>query len=162
MQKLAIGIVLVSQGIPFIEGGSEICRTKQGNHNSYEAGDAINRFDWDAKAGCGDVSDYVAGLIAMRRAHPAFRMADDAQVRRAIAWVDAGPAVAWTIDGAPSKDPAKRLFVALNGEPMPVTVRPPAGRWRVLADASTAGAAPRGPLDGAVTMPPYSMLVAAE
>jgi pullulanase len=162
MQKLALGIVLVSQGIPFIEGGSEICRTKQGNHNSYEAGDAINRFDWEAKAGCRDVSDYVAGLIAMRRAHPAFRMADDAEVRRAIEWIDAGPAVAWTIDGAPSKDPAKRLFVALNGEPVPVTVRPPAGRWQVLVDASTAGAAPRGPLGGAVTLPPYSMLVAAE
>jgi hypothetical protein len=32
----------------------------------------------------------------------------------------------------------------------------------VLVDASTAGAAPRGPLGGAVTLPPYSMLVAAE
>jgi pullulanase len=162
MQKLALGVVLVSQGIPFIEGGSEICRTKQGNHNSYEAGDAINRFDWDAKAGCREVSDYVAGLIAMRRAHPAFRMADDAQVRRAIDWVDVGPAVAWTIDGAPAKDPAKRLFVALNGEPVPVAVRPPAGRWRVLVDAATAGAAPRDALGTSVTLPPYSMLVAAE
>ena len=162
MQKLALGIVLVSQGIPFLEGGSEICRTKQGNHNSYEAGDAINRFDWDAKAGCRDVSDYVAGLIAVRRAHPAFRMADDAQVRRAIEWVDAGPAVAWTIDGAPANDPAKRLFVALNGEPVPVTVRPPSGRWQVLVDASTAGVSARGPLSATVTLPPYSMLVAEE
>jgi pullulanase len=104
----------------------------------------------------------VAGLIAMRRAHPAFRMADDAQVRRAIEWVDAGPAVAWTIDGAPAKDPAKRIFVALNGEPVPVAVRPPAGRWRVLVDAATAGAAPREALGASVTLPPYSMLVAAE
>jgi len=162
MQRLAIGIVLVSQGVPFIEGGSEICRTKGGDHNSYQSGDAANRIDWELKAGCDDVSDWVAGMIAIRRAHPAFRMVDDAEIRRAIDWVDAGPAVAWTIDGTPSNDPAKRLFVALNGEPVPVTVRPPSGRWQVLVDASTAGASPRGPLAGAVTLPPYSMLVAAE
>jgi pullulanase len=153
----------VSQGVPFIEGGSEICRTKGGDHNSYQSGDAVNRFDWDLKAGCDDVSDWVAGMIAIRRAHPAFRMADDAQVRAAIRWVDApGEALAWTIDGAPAGDPAKRMFVALNGGPAPATVAVPAGRWRVLADADRAGPEPRDALGGSLTVPPYSMVVAAE
>jgi pullulanase len=163
MQRLAIGIVLVSQGVPFIEGGSEICRTKGGDHNSYQSGDAANRFDWELKAGCDDVSDWVAGMIAIRRAHPAFRMADDAQVRAAIRWVDApDEALAWTIAGAPSGDPAKRVFVALNGGPAPVTIAVPPGRWRVLADAARAGPEPRDALGSSVTVPPYAMVVAAE
>ena len=42
---LAQAIVLTSQGIPFIFGGEELLRTKMGNHNSYNAGDFINRID---------------------------------------------------------------------------------------------------------------------
>ena len=82
MQKLALGIVLTSQGIPFIHGGCEFARTKQGNHNSYDAGDDINDYGWSRKAEYADISAFTAGLIALRRAHPAFRMADDAEARK--------------------------------------------------------------------------------
>ncbi len=162
MQKLAIGIVLVSQGIPFLEGGSEICRTKGGNHNSYEAGDGVNRFDWDAAGQCSEVSQWVAGMIALRRAHAGLRLAEAADVRRALRWVEAGPVVAWTIDGRESGDSARRLLVALNGEPVPQTFRPPLGTWRVLADDRSAGTEPGRPVGASWTLPPYSMLVAEE
>jgi pullulanase len=162
MQKLALGIVLVSQGVPFIEGGSELCRTKGGTHNSYEAGDAVNRFDWAAAAQCRDVSDWVAGMIAIRRDHPAFRMWDDAQVRTSRRMLDTGATVAWTLDGAPTKDPAQSLLVVLNGDPSPKAVTLPGGRWAVLADAERAGPAPHGTVAGSVTLPPFSMLVAQQ
>jgi hypothetical protein len=54
------------------------------------------------------------------------------------------------------------MFVALNGGPAPATVAVPAGRWRVLADADRAGPEPRDALGGSLTVPPYSMVVAAE
>ncbi|MDF2514499.1 MAG: type pullulanase, partial [Herbinix sp.] len=46
MNRLALSIILTSQGIAFIHGGSEILRSKKGNHNSYSAGDEINKIDW--------------------------------------------------------------------------------------------------------------------
>ena len=46
MNRLALSILLTSQGVPFIQGGTEILRTKQGNHNSYNSGDAINEIRW--------------------------------------------------------------------------------------------------------------------
>lgn len=162
MQKLALGIVLVSQGIPFLEGGSELCRTKQGDHNSYEAGDAVNRFDWAAAMRCQDVSEWTAGMIAIRRAHPGLRMDDDAEVRAALAFTEAAPLVAWTIDGAASGDPARRLLVALNGDPAARKLALPAGAWRILADAERAGTVPIRTASGTVELPPYSMVVAEQ
>ena len=38
---LALSIILLSQGIPFIQGGAEILRTKNGDHNSYKSSDNI-------------------------------------------------------------------------------------------------------------------------
>lgn len=71
---LALGIILTSQGVPFMQGGVEILRTKNGDHNSYRSGDDVNAFHWQDKAKFKPVFDYVRGLIELRRKHPAFRM----------------------------------------------------------------------------------------
>jgi pullulanase len=162
MQKLAMGIVLVSQGVPFIEGGSEICRTKQGNHNSYEAGDAINQFDWAAAEQCRDVSDWVAGMIAIRAAHPVFRMDNAADVRASCTPLQAAPLLAWTLNGAAAKDSARQVIVVLNGDAAERQFTLPTGEWSVLADANTASATPHRSARGAISMRPYSMFVAAQ
>ncbi|MFM7134244.1 MAG: type I pullulanase, partial [Planctomycetota bacterium] len=117
MQKLALGAVLVAQGVPFLEGGSEICRTKGGDHNSYVSGDAVNRFDWESKDECSEVHDFVRGMIALRRAHPAFRLDDDAAVRASVRMLDAGALIAWTIDGRAAGTPGREYVVVLNGDP---------------------------------------------
>lgn len=73
---LALGIILTAQGIPFIHGGAEFLRTKQGDHNSYKSGDEINAFHWSDKLHYKDFFDYVKGLIKLRKQHPAFRIND--------------------------------------------------------------------------------------
>ncbi len=160
MQKLALGIVLTSQGIPFLHGGSEFARTKQGNHNSYDAGDEINDFGWKRKDEYRDVFDFVAGLALIRRSHPAFRMADDAEVRRALRFVEGMRTVAFTIDGSVAGDSWKRIFVAYNDEPGEVTVDLPAGEWSIVVNAERAGLETLATARGKVTLPPYSMIVA--
>ena len=160
MQKLALGIVLTSQGVPFIHGGCEFARTKQGNHNSYNAGDDINDFGWARKAEYRDVFDFTAGLITLRRAHPAFRMADDAEVRRALAFLGTGRTVAFTLDGTVSGDAWPRILVAYNDEPAPLTLDLPPGDWSIVVDASRAGTETITTARGRATLPPYSMLVA--
>ena len=160
MQKLALGIVLTSQGIPFIHGGCDFARTKQGNHNSYDAGDDVNDFGWSRKAEYRDIFDFTAGLVQLRRAHPAFRMDDDAEIRRALAFATAERPVAFTIDGRVAKDPWSRIFVAFNDEPTEVDVTLPAGEWTIVVDADRAGTEPLRTARGRITMPGYSMVVA--
>ena len=159
MQKLALGIVLTSQGIPFIHGGCDFARTKGGNGNSYNAGDAVNRFDWSRKARYLDVHDYVRGLVALRRAHPALRMSDDADVRRAVAFVGGDGPLAFTIDGRVAEDTWGSILVAYNGEPTPATMGLPAGTWNLVADATRAGVRTLERVQDSLKLPPYSMAV---
>ena len=160
MQKLALGIVLTSQGVPFLHGGCDFARTKQGQHNTYNAGDEVNLFDWSRKRQYDDVFAFSAGLVKLRRAHPAFRMADDADVRRALAFVERGRTVAFTLDGQVAGDTWPRIFVAYNDEPTPLELDLPAGAWTIVVDATRAGTEALGTASPRVTLPPYSMLVA--
>lgn len=47
---LALNIVLWSFGTPFIQGGTELLRTKYGDHNSFISGDEVNGIQWDRKS----------------------------------------------------------------------------------------------------------------
>jgi pullulanase len=160
MQKLALGMVLTSQGVPFLHGASDFAATKGGNHNSYNAGDAVNRFDWSRKAEFADMHAWVRGVIGMRRTHPAFRMADDADVRRAVRFIDGAGPLAFTIDGSVVGDPWRTILVAYNGEPQAQALSLPGGDWEVVVDADRAGTATLRTERNGTTLPPYSMFVA--
>ncbi|RRD96108.1 type I pullulanase [Clostridiales bacterium COT073_COT-073] len=77
---LANGFVLLSQGIPFYQGGSEILRTKQGDHNSYKSNDAVNDYDWADKAEFKEVFEYYQGLIQIRKAQSLLRLTSKAKI----------------------------------------------------------------------------------
>lgn len=161
MARLATGIVLTSQGIAFIHGGCDFGRTKGGNSNSYNAGDAVNRFDWARKAEYADLFEYTRGLIALRRAQPAFRLADANEVRKRLRFVQTGPAVvAYTLDGSGLPGSATETFVAYNGGPTPERFDLPPGRWDVLVDDRAAGTETLRTIEGTVELLPYSMFVA--
>ena len=164
MHKLAHGMVLTAQGIAFIHGGADFARTKGGNHNSYNAGDGVNKFDWRRKAEYADVFRYVRGLIGLRRAHPAFRLDERDEVRRVLRFAGReatgpGPVVAFELDGRAAGDAWSRIFVAYNGSPDDRTVELPAGRWTQVVDHERAGTEPITQRSGVVPLPPYSMAV---
>ncbi len=46
MVTFALGLTLFSQGVAFIEGGSELMRSKSGDVDSYDSGDWFNIIDW--------------------------------------------------------------------------------------------------------------------
>jgi pullulanase len=78
--KLGYLLLLTSQGIPFIYGGEEFMRTKRGHSNSYDRGDTINQVDWTLKQKHNDLFSHVRDLIAIRKAHPVFRLRSASQV----------------------------------------------------------------------------------
>ncbi|HSI56266.1 MAG TPA: alpha-1,6-glucosidase domain-containing protein [Ideonella sp.] len=47
-QVVALGTVLMGQGVPFIHAGDELLRSKAMDRDSYNAGDWFNRIDWTA------------------------------------------------------------------------------------------------------------------
>ncbi len=46
MQMLGVASVLLGQGVPFLDSGIEILRSKSGDGDSYDSGDYFNALDW--------------------------------------------------------------------------------------------------------------------
>lgn len=70
--KLAAAFVYLGQGTPFMNGGQEFMRTKQGDENSYISSDDINAIDMSFKTKYIDVYNVYKGLIALRHTYDAF------------------------------------------------------------------------------------------
>jgi pullulanase len=117
MHKLALSIVLTSQGISFLHAGTEFLRTKKGVENSYKSPDDINEIDWSLKTKNKAVFDYVQGLVCMRKAHPAFRMAATASIQANLRFIENQPAgvIGYTLNGAAVNDSWKNIQVWFNG-----------------------------------------------
>lgn len=117
MHQLALSIVLTSQGIAFLHAGTEFLRSKKGVENSFNAGDSINAIDWDLKTTNKEVFAYIKTLIAMRKAHSAFRMKDAAAIKKNLRFVEKVPEqlIAYTINGAAVGDSWKKVLVVYNG-----------------------------------------------
>ena len=115
LDLLAQTAVLTSQGVPFILCGEEMLRDKKGVHNSYKSPDSINRLDWNNLKKYPEVFSYYSGLIALRKAHPAFRMGDADMVRRHLEFLDAPKGVvAFRLKDNAGGDSWKDITVILN------------------------------------------------
>ena len=138
MQQLALTIVLTSQGIPFLHAGTEFLRNKKGVENSYNAGDGINEIDWSLKNENLTFYKYIQQLIAIRKAHPAFRMISNEQILKNIRFDEKAPAgtIAYTINGEAVKDSWKKILVIFNGTNSVQSFASPAGNWRAAINTS--------------------------
>jgi len=137
MHKLALSIVLTSQGISFLHAGTEFLRSKKGVENSYNAGDSINAIDWSLKSQNKDVFDYVKGLIALRKAHPAFRMSTAKQIATHLVFKTCMPpgVIAYTINGKAIGDSWNTILVIINGTDQLQSVKAGNG-WKTAIDGN--------------------------
>ncbi len=117
MHKLALSIVLTSQGISFLHAGTEFLRTKKGEENSFESPDSINAIDWSLKTKNKDVFEYVKGLISIRKNHPAFRLTTAKQVAELIRFDEkTSPGIiVYEIDGKAVNDSWRKIKILFNG-----------------------------------------------
>lgn len=139
---LAAGLVLTSQGIPFLHAGDEMLRSKFGDHNSYRSGDIINAIRWENKARFLPVFQYYKGLIALRRSHPAFRLHGREEIERSLDILHCGGGlVSYVLKNQAGGDPWRNIVVIFNANPYPVTANLPetAEQWNVVVDHTAAG-----------------------
>ncbi len=134
LQKLAETAVLTSQGVPFIWCGDEVMRDKKGVHNSFSSPDSINTISWALKTEHKDVFDYVATLVKIRKAHPAFRMGCAELVRKNLEFlpVKQSNVVAWTLNGKAVNDAWGKIVVILNSNTKAVKQAVPQGEYTVV------------------------------
>lgn len=133
--KLAETAVFTSQGVPFIFNGDELMRNKKGVKNSYNSPDSINVIDWRLKKEHNDSFEYIKGIIAMRKAHPAFRLGSAEKVYQYLEFIPTGKegVVAFRINGLPEGETWKDITVILNSNSEKVEVNVPAGSYRLVS-----------------------------
>ena len=154
--RMAAGIYLTCQGLPFMLSGEEFARTKNGAPNTYRGPAELNALDWSRAGAQGDLVRYYRGLLAIRRAYPELSGTDGARPCRLplegnlIGFVPERPT-----DALPG-----RLAVYYNPEPVPQTAALPSGSWRLLCDGTNAGTEAFGPVQtGCVTLAPVSVTI---
>lgn len=140
MVMLAGALVLTSQGIPFIHAGSEMARTKLGDHNSYKSPDKINQIDWNRKTTFHEIFKYHQGLIQLRKNHPAFRMTSSGQIRQHLIFSeDYMPGVAsYVLVNHANNDDWRTILIVFNGNAKSILF-PIKGhiKWRLVAHNTT-------------------------
>ncbi|GAB0498089.1 hypothetical protein MMPV_009430 [Pyropia vietnamensis] len=185
---LATAILLTAQGVPFLQLGQEFFRTKGGDHNSYISPDTVNAVRWVRKAHHAAAARYVAGLVALRRAHPeVFALPTAALVRERLLFFETmGVAVpdgciAYRVDGcaadvlarataasdADAEEEAARwtaVLVLINPMRSPVTFALPEAAadqlWVPVVAGRRAGTAPVGdPVRRSMAVAPTSLTV---
>ena len=127
--KLANSMVLLSRGMPFIQLGQEFLRTKNGNGNSYNAGDKDNALDWNRATEKSDSVNYFRGLLKLRKSIKPLRDFDYATINKNMKMIAGTPdgVIAYTL-----KDGDKRYVVVFNANNAETQVKIPAGKYVAL------------------------------
>ena len=167
MNNLAAAVYLMSQGVPFMQAGEELLRSKPlpgggFEHNSYASPDSVNSIKWNDlhKPLYAANADYYRGLIAFRKAHPTLRLTTESAVREQVHAIEGlePNVVGFHLRGS-ADDPAAAIIVLYNPNGTPTTVQLPKGRWNVCIADQTAGTESLLTVEGGISVAPISACV---
>lgn len=134
--RLAAGMYLTCQGIPFLLSGEEFARTKGGRDNTYNAPITINRLDWEQAYKEQELVEYYRGLITLRKMLPGLWDKSAQAAKRILKTWKTDSCVGLYVDNQ-TKEKAelwKTLCIVYNGSEKQQEVKLLKGTWEVLAD----------------------------
>lgn len=166
--KLCAAIVFTSQGIPFLQAGEEMLRSKPSNEvegefveNSYNAPDEINCIKWSNKANVMDVFSYYLGLIKFRKEQEALRMKSTEEIVKRLIFLpeEKEGVISYLINGSGTKED-KTLCIIYNASDEKVAITLPENNWTVYIDGDKAGVEPLYKVIGTIVeVSPISCMV---
>lgn len=141
LDRLSSSIALLAQGVPFMQAGQEFLRSKNGDSNSYKSGDTINSLKWNLRTKNASTVSYFKGLIALRKAHPSFRMSASSQVKKNLVFLkEPNNVIVYYLNGNALKDSWKTIVVAHNPNSAAITVTLPSkGDWKIVVQGIRSG-----------------------
>ena len=167
MNRLAAAFYMMCQGIPFMQAGEEMLRSKPDGtggfiENSYCAPDSVNSLKWNdlEDEAHSSTFEYYKGLIAFRKAHPALRMSSSYDILSNMIPVPCEhPHIgAFRIRGDVCYETADELFLIFSAANTAEQFQLPAGKWTICIDGDHAGTEPLGTAEGTVTVAPLSAM----
>jgi pullulanase len=165
MTRLAIGIILTSQGVPFLHAGMEMHRSKGGLHDSYRSPDEFNRIEWEKKYEHIELFRFTQNCIELRRQHPAFRMSDSEMVRKKLSFFPKyiPGVIAYELKDNANGDHWQSIVVLLNGNNYSVEFEIDDKMWLIVAQNGEISPAGMGHVTThTVRLHPVSMMILAD
>ncbi|QCK15963.1 type I pullulanase [Mangrovivirga cuniculi] len=161
MHKLALSMVITSQGITFLHAGSEMARTKDGVENSFESPDSINQIDWDRQVKYKELKEYMVNLLKVHNDHPVFRLHSQEEISKSIKFhLDEDNALVYEIDGSKiENEDWKKVIVIYNARKEPLEFDLPEGDWKVIAYKEKVDETGIETLSGSVGVENVSMMI---
>lgn len=150
MDRFATGMILTSQGIPFIHEGDEFLHSKVVNgdyeaaKNSYESGDNVNAIQWSEKAQNAATFRYYKDAIALRKNTPALRLDTWDAIKNQMSTTTDGTVVISSISSSASAPTTPDTLVVYNPTNSTYTVNLPSGTWKKVLDTNGATSATGG------------------
>ncbi|GAA4363581.1 type I pullulanase [Hymenobacter saemangeumensis] len=134
MDLLSNTIVFTSQGIPFLPVGDDFLRSKGGSSNSYNQPDSVNQLDWARKAAYLSINKFYRRLIALRKAHPAFRLPSQELIAKHLEFLPAlpGGTIGYRLLGHAGGDAWGTIVVLFNGNRSATPVSVPPGNYSLV------------------------------
>lgn len=157
LRRAMMATLLLAQGTPMLCAGDELGNSQQGNNNAYCQDNATGWLDWSAADY--RFKDFVAELLALRRAEPALRSNDWSSQSPG----QTGPQRRWrrpdgqemlthdwhaheqhafacellcTVGDANGYTGPQRLLLIFNPDPAPVRFTLDRGQWQLVLDSS--------------------------
>lgn len=171
MNKLAAAFYMMSQGVPFLQAGEEMLRSKPNGkggyvENSYKSPDSVNSLKWSLLEQhlYRDTFSYYKGLIQFRKLHPVLRLTNVYDVLSHVipVSVNISGVCAFRLTGNITFEPAEELFMIFNASEREITIPLPNGEWKIYINGDAAGTEPLETAEHHVTVAPISALVLAK
>ncbi len=168
MNKLSAAIYMTAEGIPFMQAGEEMLRTKVKedgtfDENSYASSDEVNSLKWDSldDETYMDTYEYYKGLIAFRKAHAALRLTTAEDVAEYITVVEGldENVTAFCIEGGAEGETANCIYIIFNPNTESTQVALPEGEWSVCINGDQAGTEVLETVEGNAEVAPISAMV---
>ncbi|HOO32867.1 MAG TPA: type I pullulanase [Thermotogota bacterium] len=148
MNKLSAFIQLLSFGIPFLHSGEEFARSKYMHSNTYNAGDIYNSIKWSTKKKYYDLFNYYRNLIALRKAHPLFRINTKKEIRHRVNLIHSIDGAFLYIINGKGIDTWRYAMVAVNMTEDDLWLRLPEtednAAWTIVVNPFHSGNSPLG------------------
>lgn len=167
--KLAAGVLGVSQGILFLNAGEEMGRTKLGDHNSYSSPAEINMIDWSLISSNADLVSYYRGLLQIRDNFAPITDSTTDSIDNYISYISGSYSskIAFTVTNDTEGQWDKLAFLANNtSSPTEIDINNAFNtikEWVIIANDECAGVSSLGTVtDGIFTVPARSIIIAVD
>lgn len=168
--KLSAAIVMTCQGVPFIQSGEELLRTKVSEKdpnriysNSYNSGDYVNSIKWDTITENLDMIVYYKGLMAFRKIHTGLSYETTDEITENMKFLNnlEENVLGYIVTEEKDAISNHEICMIYNPNSFETNVTLPEGTWEVYINGEQAGTESIETIEGAkeITVPEAEALV---